>query len=72
MTDIILLALLGIAGLAAFTVFIGSLILARRKVRKEIGLLKQHLAYRPARPARKLHFGEYGKPPDAGGVKTEG
>lgn len=57
----IVYALALILVITALTILMATIIIARRKVRKEIGLFLQHLAYRPARPKKNLHFEDYGK-----------
>lgn len=60
--DVIILMIIGVALFAGIILTLtASIIMARRKVRKEIGLLKTHLKFRPDRPVRRYHFGEYGK-----------
>jgi len=45
-----------LACLAGMMVFVSAIYLARKKIRKEWGLFKAHLKYRPDPPKKTLHF----------------
>lgn len=45
-----------VACLASMMIFVSVVYLSRKKIRKEWGLFKAHLKYRPDPPKKTLHF----------------
>jgi hypothetical protein len=45
-----------IAFTAGVTAFVAAIVIARRKVNREVGMYKTHLKYHPRGPSRKLHL----------------
>lgn len=55
--EVYLIGGMGVVGcLAVMMIFVSAVYLARKKIRKEIGLFKAHLRYRPDPPKKTFHF----------------